>query len=382
MSKSKNVLIIAGYAPSLSNFRGKLIEELTRQGWSVTVAAPDFSQFPEVIEFLDKLHVRHEEIPLVRNGMNPVKDLQTCMAIRRLIKSLSPDVVLSYTIKPVIWAGLALVGIKNVRYYALITGLGFSFQNASFARKVLGNIVSTLYKLALSSASTVMFQNDDDRSVFTSKGIVLTKKTRIVNGSGVDLEKFSQTDLPSYPPFKFLLIARLLKDKGLLEYVAAAKIVKAQYPDAEFHLVGWIDTNHEAIKQEDLDLWVNDGLIEFHGRLDDVRSIIGNCHVYVLPSYHEGTPRTVLEAMAVGRAIITTSAPGCKETVIEGYNGYLVPVQDVHALSAKMVQLIQNPETVSQMGLASREYAERKYCVNKVNQSMLVFMGMANEETI
>lgn len=196
----------------------------------------------------------------------------------------------------------------------------------------------------------------------------------IVNGSGVDLSDYSLAPLPSKPCF--LLIARLLGDKGVREYAEAAQVVKSVHPEVVFRLVGWIDDNPDAISQRELDQWVDSGLLEFLGKLDDVRPAIADCSVYVLPSYREGTPRTVLEAMAMGRAVITTDAPGCRETVVDGDNGFLVPVKDVDALADAMMKMIYSAGLVARMGERSRRIAETKYDVHRVNASMLEGMGI------
>ena len=175
---------------------------------------------------------------------------------------------------------------------------------------------------------------------------------------------------------RFLLIGRLLGDKGIREYVQAAEQVKLQYPETQFDLVGWIDANPNTITQPELDSWTAAGTVNFLGRLNDVRPAIGDCSVYVLPSYREGTPRTVLEAMAMGRAVITTDAPGCRETVVDGDNGFLVPIKDADALAQAMLRFIEQPELFAQMGLRSRAIAEEKYDVHKVNAQMLKGMGL------
>ena len=191
----------------------------------------------------------------------------------------------------------------------------------------------------------------------------------VVDGSGVDLDFYGVAPLPVWP--SFLLIARLLGDKGVREYAEAACRIRLRSPEVIFHLVGWIDENPDAISQQELDGWIAAGILEFHGRLADVRPAIANCSVYVLPSYREGTPRTVLEAMAMGRAIITTDAPGCRETVQDGKNGFLVPVRSVDALETAMQRFIADPALIKKMGKRSRAMVEEKYDVYKVNAVML-----------
>jgi glycosyltransferase involved in cell wall biosynthesis len=233
-----------------------------------------------------------------------------------------------------------------------------------------------MYGFALAKVDKVFFQNRDDEHLLADLG-VLSKETPavVINGSGVDLSYYDVATLPAGQP-TFLMICRLLGDKGVREYAAAASILRERQSPVCFRLVGWIDQNPDSIAPSELDEWVQDDDVEYLGYLDDVRPAIANSSVYVLPSYREGTPRTVLEAMAMGRPIITTDAPGCRETVIDGENGFLVPVKSVDALVEAMQRFIDNPELAIEMGRRSREIAEEKYDVHKVNAVMLREMGI------
>jgi glycosyltransferase involved in cell wall biosynthesis len=237
-----------------------------------------------------------------------------------------------------------------------------------------------MYALALSRTKVVFFQNSDDAVLFHKLGLLGTQnKVCVVNGSGVDIHQYAFSPIPlgrTGPATTFLLIARLLGDKGVREYIEAARRIKAHCPETVFRLVGWIDENPDAIREQELNDWVSEGVVEYLGRLSDVRPAIADCTVYVLPSYREGTPRTVLEAMAMGRPIITTDAPGCRETTVEGENGFLVPVKDVDKLAEVMLRFVHQPELASRMGARSRHIAEEKYDVNKVNAVMLHRMGI------
>lgn len=368
------ILIIAGFSESLIRFRFELIKTLLVSGVEVCVASPDIDTETESI--LIKHGVRVFEIPLQRTGTNPVKDLKTLTSLRRLMNSIKPDAVLAYTIKPIIYGLLAAHFAKVPKRFALVTGLGYAFTGkAEGVRGYVRKIVQYLYKSALAKTNVIFFQNPDDEALFKQLGITNSYvQTRIVNGSGVNVATYSVVPLPQTPVF--LLIARLLGDKGVREYAAAAAIVKQRYPQVCFDLVGWIDENPDAISKEELDSWIAGGVVNFKGKLDDVRSSIEACSVYVLPSYREGTPRTVLEAMAMGRPIITTDAPGCRETVEDGVNGFLVPVKSVQELANKMIELIENPALCVEMGKKSRRIAEEKYDVHKVNDVMLTEMGL------
>jgi glycosyltransferase involved in cell wall biosynthesis len=370
------VLIVASYADSLINFRGPLINSLIEAGHTVHVSAPELESQPNFCRILEGKGIVGHSIPLQRTGINPVADVQSIMALRALMKKVRPDTVLTYTIKPVIYGSLAawLVGVPN--RFSLVTGLGYAFTGeASGKRGLLRKLIQRLYRFGLSKSHKVFFQNPDDQALFRKLDLLPASiPSCVVNGSGVDVADYSIAPLPEKP--SFLLIARLLGDKGVREYAIAARRVKAQYPQASFKLVGWIDDNPDAIAQRELDEWVSSGALEFLGKLADVRPAIAGCNVYVLPSYREGTPRTVLEAMAMGRPVITTDAPGCRETVVDGDNGFLVPVQAVDELASAMIRFIENPKLVASMGVRSRQIAEEKYDVHKVNEFMLEEMGI------
>ena len=371
-------LLIAGYSESLTNFRGPLIDALIASGQEVHAAAPELCEHPEVAAKLLAKGVRIHSVSMNRTGMNPWHDLQTLLSLYRLMRQIRPDRVLGYTIKPVIYGSLAAWLARVPERYALVTGLGYAFAGESGQRTLLRRIATRLYQVALHFTQRVFFQNPDDRDLFVQRGILSTAdKTVVVNGSGIDIKVFSPMPLPAQPAF--LLIARLLGDKGVREYVTAARLVHQQFPQCKFRLAGWIDDAPDAIAQAELDSWIQDGVIEFLGRLKDVRPAIADSTVYVLPSYREGTPRTVLEAMAMARAVITTDAPGCRETVVPGVNGLLVPIKSAEALAQAMLDLLRDRQQVEAMGQQGRRIAEQKYDVQKVNQQMLTTMGIFNK---
>lgn len=372
------VLIVASFAESLLNFRGPLINALCELGHEVHVAAPDATADSAFVDTLQAKMVRVHDIAMQRTGMNPWQDLKCFVSLYRLMSRVKPDVVLSYTIKPVIYGMLAARIARVPNRFALITGLGYSFSSERSTHSLVKSLATNLYRLALSGATKVFFQNPDDRQLFLTQAIVQdVKKTEVVNGSGIDVQRFTVVPFPESPVF--LLIARLLGDKGIREYANAAAQVKLDYPQAVFRLVGWIDDSPNAIAATELDRWIAAGTIEYVGRLQDVRPAIADCSVYVLPSYREGTPRTVLEAMAMGRPVITTDAPGCRETVVSGQNGYLVPVKSTDDLAQAMIRFLAQPQSINQMGRVSRAIAESKYDVDKVNQQLLEGMGLLKE---
>lgn len=375
--RQRRFVMAAGLAESTTIFRGQFIRDLVGMGQDVVVVAPGLSG-GGIAEALRALGARPAHVVMRRSGMNPLRDAMYLLRLWRLMRKERPSCFMGYTIKPVIYGTMAawLAGVPQ--RVALITGLGYAFtaNRSGF----ITWIVRCLYRIGLAKASLVIFQNADDRALFERLGITQARhRTMVVDGSGVDVSSFSERPVPP-APVTFLMIARLLGDKGVREYVEAARQVKARFPTARFQLAGWIDDNPDAISGVELDGWIASGTIEFLGRLEDVRPALEACAVYVLPSYREGTPRTVLEAMAVGRAIITTDAPGCRQTTVDGDNGFLVPVRSADDLAATMSRFLIEPDLALVMGRRSRKIAEQKYDVRKVNEAMLEAMGLKNDD--
>lgn len=376
-------VIVANYLPHVLNFRGKLLEAITKLGYEIHILAPDLGSHPNEYKILNSLGYHLHSIPLQRTGTNPVVDIKTLIYTYKLLIKIKPDAILSYTIKPVVYGTLAAWLARVPKRFVLLSGLGYAFQNSDEKRRTtkLQRVVYALYKQSLSKATTTFFQNPDDLKLFNQLNLINSKNhTVVINGSGVDVSDFNVVDFPKDKEGKikpsFLLVARLLKDKGIVEYVEAAKLVKQKYPQAEFHLVGWIDENPAAIDQSQLDKWVSSNVIQYWGKLDDVRPAIAESSVYVLPSYREGTSRSVLEAMSMGRPVITTDAPGCRETVAQGKNGFLVPVKSINELANSMFSFIEDSSLIEKMGQASRAIAEEKYDVKKVNTHMIKEMKL------
>lgn len=365
------VCLVSAHARSLVNFRGSLILEMLDQGCEVHALAPDL-QGSDFSEILEKSGVVTHNLPMSRTGLSPGEDINTLWCLFRLLRRISPSKVLFYNIKPVVY-GLPAAWAAGVEdRYAMITGLGYAFTGqASGKRRLVKEIAKFLYRTSLSKARLVFFQNPDDEVLFRDLSLLRTgTRSVVVNGSGVDTNHFEKQPLPQNV-FSFLMLARLLADKGVREYAQAAYIVKKEFPNVEFRLAGDFDDNPDAINPTEVEQWVEDGVIEYLGRIQDVRPALEACTVYVLPSYREGTPRTVLEAMSVGRPVITTDAPGCRETVEDGVNGFLVPVASIDALYEKMKFLISQPDVVKEMALFSRKMVVEKYDVHAVNKSIL-----------
>ncbi|WP_297758793.1 glycosyltransferase family 4 protein [uncultured Shimia sp.] len=371
------ILILASFAPSLCNFRGALIEEMCRRGHEVHAAAPGLSADDTTSNWLGERGVTCHDVALSRSGLNPIADLKTLGQLVRLMRQIGPDLFIGYTVKPVVWGLLAARIAKVPRRVALITGLGYAFTGtASGLRRIVRTVARTLYRSALRHATLVFFQNPDDRDEFNRLGLLAKDvPVRLVAGSGVDTEHFAPQPF-SKLPMRFLLIARLLGDKGIREYVVAARHLRETWPDAEFHLVGGADPSPDGISEDEAKQWHEAGDVIWHGHLSDVRSAIAQAHVYVLPSYREGTPRTVLEAMSMGRPIITTDAPGCRQTVVSGDNGFLVPVKDATALADAMEHFLSDPALLETMGARARRMSLDVFDVRLVNASMLSEMGL------
>ena len=377
MSGDARVMVIGGHADSLIHFRGPLLRQLVAEGHDVTACAPDAGA--DVRRELAALGIAYRHVPIQRAGMNPMRDVGTVRALTALYREVQPDLVLTYTIKPVIYGSLAARLSRVPRICSLITGLGYSFGTATLRQRALNPVVQSLFRFALAHNEVVFFQNPDDLRQFVDAGLASDRQAVLVNGSGVDLEHFRVAPLPEGTP-TFLLTTRLLWEKGVGEYVEAARTLKAKYPTARFRLLGPLDPNPAAVSRAQLDAWSAEGVIEYLGSTNDVRPAVADTSVFVLPSaYREGTPRSILEAMAMGRAIITTDAPGCRETVRGDENGFLVPVSDSIALASAMERFLRDPGLVAPMGVRSRAIAEEKYDVHLVNRVMMRAMGLSAE---
>lgn len=361
----KKIMIIAGYGNSLVWFRSDLIKSWLNKGYQVVAAAPGH----EAAEKMKEIGVKYYSIPLSRTNLNPFKDLFLIFSLRSLLKKEKPDYMFSYTIKPVIYGSLAAFFKKRVKIYSMITGLGNAFTDRAGKNKLLKFLVVWLYRIALHRNNKIFFQNTDDIDIFVRLKIVRAEKVVLVNGSGVNIDFFSPASLPE-GSVRFLLIARLLWEKGIKEYVEAAQVIRRKYAQVKFAMIVWeYDKTSAAIGHKQVELWESEGIVDIFGQTGDVRPFFAGASVYVLPSYYrEGIPRTILEAMAMGRPVITTDAPGCRETVVDGVNGFLVPAKDSNKLAEAMEKFILEPALIAKMGSAGRKIAAEKYDVHKVNR--------------
>ncbi|MBE6677727.1 MAG: glycosyltransferase family 4 protein [Ruminococcaceae bacterium] len=365
---AKKFLLISPKNRPTYNFRGDLLKAIAEKGYEVVATGPD----KENVDKIEALGVRHIVVPLSRNGTSIKSDIQYYRALLKVIKEEKPDITLGYTVKPSIYGALAArkAGVKGV--YSMIAGLGYTFTSKTFKAKLLHKIVRFLYKRGLKKTDGVFFQNPDDMAEFVSTKLVKAEKCTVVNGSGVNMSRYTPTPYPE--KLTFFMLARVMYCKGAMEYLQAAEAVKKAHPQVRFMLLGAVENIQDSVPKETVEDYVNRGVIEYFGETLDVRPYFDQCSVYVLPSYREGTPRTVLEAMSMARPVITSDAPGCRQTVEDGVNGYLVPVKDPKALEEAMLKFVKDPSLVEKMGKESLRLCSEKFEVGKVNGKMLKVM--------
>jgi glycosyltransferase involved in cell wall biosynthesis len=364
------------YAESLLTFRGDMLRSMVDQGHQVLAMAPQDD--PRVRAAFHAMGVTFTTIPLRRTGLNPLHDGRFVFALVRIFRGFRPDAVLAYAAKPVVYGMIAGRLARVPLRAAMITGVGSALGGgSSLRRRALAIVLRGLYSIALRQAHVILFQNPDDERRFRALGLI-RKHHRLVRiqGSGVDLDRFSPAPLPD-GPITFLMLSRLLRDKGVMEYAEAARRVRRLRPDARIQLLGDYDPNPSAVSSEVVESWRTDGALEYLGSTADVRPFLAAAHVCVLPSYGEGMPHSVLEAMAMGRAILTTDVPGCRETVTAGRNGCLVPPRDAGALTDAMLAMIDDPLRLATMGRESRAMAEERFDVHDVNRTILDAMGLS-----
>jgi glycosyltransferase involved in cell wall biosynthesis len=376
------ILIIGGIATSLVNFRGSLIKGIIAKGHKVLACSGEPSDCVE--KKLREWGGNYVPVNLSRAGTSFLEDLRTLRELRKIIIDFEPDIIFPYTIKPVIWGSFAARSIKSAKTFSLITGLGYTFQNQ---RKIKGRLINIivrhLYRESLKSNVKVFFQNPDDKDDFVRLGLINKRKAVVINGSGVDLKYYAPARLPENN--SFLFVGRLIADKGIREYLDAVNILH-DIEGVEWNLIGDTDSNPASLSEMEIQDWREKKYFNYSAQIDDIRLALKKCSVFVLPSYREGTPRTVLEAMSMGRPIITCDSPGCRETVMgpyrqfgmikQGANGFLVPVRDSKSLAKAMRLFIDQPNLIIQMGKASRAIAEKKYDVNKINEIIFEVMGI------
>jgi glycosyltransferase involved in cell wall biosynthesis len=384
-------VVIGASVSSLANVRYPLLREMAKAGSDVIAVASDRNEYAE--QFLRQAGIQFAFVPMARVEASPISDICYALNLLQLIRRERPALVLAYTHKPVIYGSLALAlsGYRNkVRFFGLITGLGLVFthtgRDAAFNRARVV-VVCWLYRLALKYCHGIIFQNKDDLDEFRRRQLIEPEKpTIVVDGSGVDLIKYSPFPYPT-GPITFLFVSRLLVSKGVRDFASAARLVRSQYGSAvRFVLAGPCDANEDSVGMEEVNLWDSSKALSYVGPVTDVRPLINACSVFVLPSfYREGVPRTSLEALACARAIITCDSVGCRETIDEpivecedgvkvGSNGFLVPPRQINSLVSAMLQFVRSPRLIEEMGKASRIFVERKFNADNVNARMIKFM--------
>lgn len=365
------VLVISPKNKTLFNFRGDLIKSIKEKGHEVVAIGPN----QDFIEDVTNLGVRFIEVPFSKDNVSILGDLKYYRQLKEVLKQEKPDVVFGYTIKPVVYGSLAArhAGVKKI--YPMVTGLGRIYASSGLKAKILRQITGMLYKFSFKGCNKVIFQNNDDLNKFVDLKYIPKGKAVRVDGSGVNMSRFMVNALPEENIF--LMIARVIKEKGVLEYAKAARTLKKEYPNARFILLGGYDNSLGAIKREQIEPYILDGSIEFPGETKDVVPYLEESRTFVLPTYYrEGLPRTILEAMAMSRPVITTDWPGCRDAVKNEFNGLLVKPRDSKDLAEKMKYMIENPEKVLSMSENSLKLCKEKYDVNIVNKHMLEIMGI------
>lgn len=347
--------MVANTAWSIFNFRHGLLVRLLDDGYRITVISPNDS-FSEKLKMVGCDVI---DLPMSAKGVNPFDDIKLVTLLYRYYRKLNPDLVIHYTIKPNIYGSLA-AKIAGIPSLAITTGLGYTFVNNNFIAK----IARQLYKMAFRYPKEVWFLNEDDRQAFLMYSLVSENKAKLLHGEGVNVSLFSPIPVSlSNNSTTFLLIARMLWDKGIREYVEAARVIKSKYPKTHFQLLGACDVpNPSLISREQISIWESEGIVEYLGTTDDVRTVIANVDCVVLPSYREGIPRTMLEAASMAKPLIVSDAPGCKDVVIHGKTGFLCKVKDRNSLAAAM-ELIINQSTQERvdMGMAGRNLVLHKF---------------------
>ncbi|MHA1381522.1 MAG: glycosyltransferase family 4 protein [Candidatus Helarchaeota archaeon] len=365
-----NILINSGRTKPFLTTRRKLITSIILKGHKVILTGYQKGYEKEI----GKMGASFIPVPLNRTGFNPFKDINLLIKYYKIIKKENIDIVHSYTIKPNIYGSIAarLSGIKKI--YPTLNGIGYAFTGYGMKANVARFFASLLYRIAFRSCEKIFFHNKDDINLMVDRHLAKRDKCVLTFGSGIDLDYYRVEKMPD--SISFILISRLLIAKGILEYIQAAQKVKQKYPDIIFKLLGPTDPNPTGTKLKDIQSYIDDNIVEYYGENTDVRPFLKGSSVFVLPSYREGLPHTVLEAMAIGRAIITTDVPGCRETVINGENGFLVKPKCVGDLVDKMIWMIENPEKVKEMGKKSAYMAKKYFDVNIVNSIITSNMGV------
>lgn len=380
MKQNKKIIMIGTVASSFYGFRAELIQQLLTKGYQIYAFTSEYSG--DDLKKLEALGVIPVTYELNRGGVNPLADIKATYSLSKKIKKIAPAMVFSYFSKPVIFGTLAAKMAKVPQVIGMLEGLGYTFTDQPEGLKkktqLIKNIQVLLYRLALPQLDKLIFLNPDDPKDLLEKYSISVKETAVLGGIGLNLNEYVYLPIDSAKlPVSFLFIGRLLKEKGIHDFVSAAKKVKEQYPDTQFTVLGEIDSsNPGALQQSELDELISTEVINYPGYVDNIKQWIASSHIFVLPSYREGVPRSTQEAMAIGRPVITTDVPGCRETVIDGVNGFLIEKWNPEALVEKMIYFIENPDQIEKMGYESNKIAQERFDADKVNKRLLTIMGL------
>lgn len=380
MQQTKIIVLIGTTGASFYGFRADLIKRLVKEQHMVYAFTSEYTD--QCLEKIKALGARPVTYQLSRGGLNPFADIAALLQLVEKLKQIKADVVFSYFAKPVIYGSLAAKWAKVPLIVGMLEGLGYTFteqpDGQSLKTKLVRHIQLFLYRIALPKLDHMIFLNRDDQHDLLEHYRINVAQSHLLGGIGLDLTKYPYSQAPIHP-VHFLFIGRLLKEKGIFEFIDAIRLVKSQYPQAKFTVLGAIDhANMGALKPQVLDQLIEEQLFDYPGYVSDVQPWISASSVFVLPSYREGIPRSTQEAMAMGRPVITTDVPGCRETVLDGVNGFLIPKWDAQALADRMCFFIKNPEKVHQMGQESYKMALHAYDVQKVNDRLLEIMGLSD----
>lgn len=365
---ARRVVVTHNTTHYLSLHYSELLSALKAQGMEVIVIAPG----DRYVASLEGKGIHCVNLALSQHGMNPAREIRSIISMGRLLRREQPDVLINISIKPVIYGSLAARFLRIPTVCSMITGLGYVFLGHGAARRLLASAAASAYRLALSSNHRVFFQNPDDARFFVERRMVGESQAMVLAGTGIDTARFSPGPAGRRDgPVGYLMVGRLLSDKGVREYVEAARCLKKGGMQARCALLGPFDDNPAAIPPSEVEQWVRDGLIEYLGEKDDVAAVLQDYDVFVLPSYREGLPRAALEAMAMGKPIVTTDVPGCRETVEQGVNGYLVPAGDAGSLKSAMERFMTDRGLIQDMGRKSRAMAVDRFDVRDVNERIV-----------
>ncbi len=359
-------------------FRQDLIKMLLQRNYMIYCFVCEYKT--EELEQLQELGVTPITYKMSRGGLNPFADLLSMLELKKKILNIAPDIVFSFFAKPVIYGSMAAKLAKIPKIVGMLEGLGYAFteqpDGLSLKAKLIRLIQVVLYKIALPLLDKIIFLNPDDQQDLITGYNIRVKQVEILGGIGLNLRNYRFSIAP-IEPVRFIFIGRLLKDKGIFEYIEASKIVKSKYPNAKFVVIGGLDAhNPRGLKQHELDALIEQAIIEYPGYVSNIEDWIAQSSVFVLPSYREGVPRSTQEAMAIGRPVITTDVPGCRETVEDGVNGFLVPKWYASALAEKMIYFIEHPQQINLMGAESHRMAIEKFDADKVNQKLLSILDI------